>query len=93
MFKFFKKNRIKYKCPCCEFYTFDKKPNGEYDICPVCFWEDDPFQAENPDLEGMANTVSLNQARENFKKFGACEQDMVKNVRSPKKDELVGFDS
>ena len=23
----------KYKCPCCGFYTFDEKPNGNYDNC------------------------------------------------------------
>ena len=83
----------KYKCPCCGFYTFDKKPMGNYDICPVCFWEDDPFQSQNPDEEEGSNHVSLNQARENFKKFGACEHDMIKNVRPPQKDELAGLDN
>ena len=83
----------KYKCHCCGFYTFDKKPMGNYDICPVCFWEDDSFQSQNPDEEAGANHVSLNQARENYKKFGACEQDMIKHVRPPKKDELVGLDN
>lgn len=82
---------LKYKCPCCGYYTFTSKPNGEYDICPVCFWEDDPFQSENPDLEGMANTVSLNQAQKNYKKFGACKEDMIKYVRTPNKDELTGL--
>ena len=33
----------KYKCPCCGLYTFDEKTNGNYDTCPVCFWEDDPI--------------------------------------------------
>lgn len=92
MFKFVKKKKLKYKCPCCDFYTFSSKPNGEYDICPVCYWEDDPFQSVNPDQEGMANSVSLNQARINYKKFGACQEDMIKYVRPPKKDELTGFD-
>lgn len=41
----------KYKCPCCGFYTFDEKPNGNYDICPVCFWEDDPIQLEDNEYE------------------------------------------
>ena len=53
----------KYKCPCCGFYTFDEKPNGNYDICPVCFWEDDPIQLEDNEYEGGANRVSLVQAR------------------------------
>ncbi|MGN0818764.1 MAG: CPCC family cysteine-rich protein [Candidatus Coproplasma sp.] len=92
MFKFLKKQKFKYKCPCCGYYTFTSKPKGEYDICPVCYWEDDPFQAENPDLGNMANTVSLNQARENYKKFSACQEDCIKYVRLPKKDELIGLD-
>ncbi|MDE5546198.1 MAG: hypothetical protein K2I88_01915 [Anaeroplasmataceae bacterium] len=81
-----------YKCPCCGFYTFATKPKGGYFICPVCFWEDDPFQSQDPDLEGFANSVSLNQARINYKKFGACEKDMIKYVRPPKGDELKGLD-
>lgn len=24
-----------------------KKSNGSYDICPVCFWEDDPIQLDD----------------------------------------------
>lgn len=74
---------MKYKCPCCGCYTFLEEPRGNYDICPVCYWEDDPIQAEDPDYEGGANTVSLNKARENYKKFGACEEKMVKYVRKP----------
>lgn len=92
MFGFSKNRKPKYKCPCCGYYTFSSKPNGNYDICPVCFWEDDPFQSEDLDLEGMANSVSLNQARENYKKFGACTEDMIKHVRAPNKDELAGSD-
>ena len=49
----------KYKCPCCGFYTFDEKLNGNYDICPVCFWEDDPIQLEDNEYKGGANRVSL----------------------------------
>lgn len=92
MFKLFKKITPKYKCPCCGYYTFDSKPIGDCYICPVCFWEDDPFQQENPNLECMANGVSLNQAKENFKKFGAIEEGFIKYVRPPKKDELSGLD-
>ena len=92
MFRFFKKKqkKLKYKCPCCGYYTLDNL--GEYDICPICYWEDDAFQSENPDHDGMSNGVSLNQARENYKKFGACEEDMLKHVRPPKEDELTGLD-
>ncbi len=82
----------KYKCPCCGYYTYTEKPNGNYAICPVCFWEDDPIQLNDPDYTGGANTVSLNQARENFIKFGACEKDMRKYVRLPIEEEMEGID-
>lgn len=54
----------------------------EYSICPICYWEDDPVQFEEPYYEGGANRVSLIQARINYKEFGACELDMKKYVRS-----------
>ena len=81
----------KYKCPCCGYYTFEKKERA-YDICPVCFWEDDPFQFENPMMERGANHESLAAARINYKHYSACEPDMRKYVRGPKKDELHGYD-
>lgn len=77
----------KYACPCCGFKTFKEPPNGQYDICEVCFWEDDPIQLKDPDYEGGANNVSLRQGQRNFLEFGACEKSMIKNVRSPSREE------
>lgn len=77
----------KFACPCCGYKTFNEKPNGSYDICGVCFWEDDPIQLDDPNYEGGANRVSLKQGQQNFIEFGACESDMIKNVRKPTKDE------
>ena len=59
---------MKYPCPCCGYYTYEHVPDGSYDICHVCFWEDDPIQLEDPQCEGGANRVSLEQARLNYKK-------------------------
>ncbi len=81
----------KYKCPCCGYYTFEKKERA-YDICPVCFWEDDPEQFNNPTMPRGANHVSLTEARINFKHFGACDTEMKKYVRGVKKDETHGYD-
>ncbi len=75
----------KYTCPCCGYKTLDDE--HEYDICPICFWEDDLFQFENVDLLG-ANPVSLIEAQQNFIKFGACEINMIKNVRKPNIDDI-----
>ena len=51
-------------CPCCGQHTFDEK--GAYEICPVCGWEDDPVQRREPDFEGGANSLSLNEARRKY---------------------------
>ena len=37
----------KYRCPCCGYYTFDE-PNS-FEICDVCFWQDDGIQSDKPD--------------------------------------------
>jgi hypothetical protein len=77
----------KFACPCCGYKTFDNVLNGSYEICPVCFWEDDPLQFNNPEFEGGANRMSLRQAQRNFREFGACSREMLSNVRLPRKDE------
>lgn len=33
----------KFACPCCGYKTFREQPNGSYDICQICFWEDAQF--------------------------------------------------
>ena len=83
---------MKYKRPCCGYYTFHEKPGGNYDICPVWFWEDDPIQLNDPTYEGEANRVSLLRAQPNFLEFGACEREMIPHTRKPNFDELDGID-
>lgn len=68
-----------------------EKP-GTLEVCKVCFWEDDPFQLDDPDSEGWANGVSLRQGQRNFQKFGACTKDMIKNVRRPNIEEARNDD-
>ncbi len=51
-------------CPVCGRHRFSKR--NSYEICPVCGWEDDALQKENPDFEGGANSQSLNEAREAY---------------------------
>lgn len=77
----------KFACPCCGYKTFYSEPNGSYDICLVCFWENDPIQLDDPDYEGGANLMSLRQAQQNFLEFGACDRNMLPNVRRHTKDE------
>jgi len=79
----------RYPCLCCDYLTRGEPPNGSYEICPVCFWEDDPVQSEDHAYSGGANTLSLNESRENFKKYGATEKRFIQSVRKPYEDEIL----
>ena len=81
----------KIKCPCCGYYTIeDYGEEVNCNICPVCFWQYDVVGQDNPnDIVGGPNgKLSLNQARDNYKKFGACSEDMVPYVRKPNAGEI-----
>ena len=75
-------------CHCCGFNSLSEEPNGTYEICQICFWEDDPIQSNDPNYKGGANSESLIEARKNFTKFGACRKSMIKNVRKPDKNDI-----
>lgn len=77
-----------YRCPCCRCKTLDKR--GGFDICPVCFWEDDGQDNADADTVrgGPNGALSLTTARENYARFGACELRFKANVRMPRPEEL-----
>ena len=74
---------VKYACLCCGFLTLDEEPPGTFETCPVCFWEDDDVQFEDPDLAGGANELSLNESKSNFRLFGAIDKKSLGFVRKP----------
>ena len=75
-----------YPCPCCGYFVFNDPP-GSYDICPICFWEDDIFQLRFPMTTG-ANHVSLIQAQQNCARDGVSELRFHAHARPPKEFEL-----
>ncbi len=79
---------MSFACPCCGYLTFDEEPSGTFEICPVCYWEDDNVQNEDPAYEGGANGVSLLQAKENFTKCGAILECFTNYVRKPLSEEM-----
>ncbi|MGI6416366.1 MAG: CPCC family cysteine-rich protein [Thermoguttaceae bacterium] len=79
----------KFPCPCCGYRTMSEQPPGTFEICPVCYWEDDNVQFDDPTLEGGANEESLDQARANFARLGAISPRFVGSVRAPFPDELA----
>lgn len=76
----------RYPCPCCGHLVFREGP-GSYDICPVCFWEDDLVQLRWPDWPGGANKPSLIEAQGNFSKGGSSEARLLEHVRAPASEE------
>jgi hypothetical protein len=74
----------KYPCVCCGYLAIDRP--AQYDICPICFWEDDDIQLTFV-LSGGANHVSLIDAQKNFMSFGACESRVRNLVRQPSFEE------
>ncbi|MBK8915050.1 MAG: hydrolase [Phycisphaerales bacterium] len=77
----------RFPCPCCGFLTRTEPASGTYDICPVCYWEDDPIQLRDPSYAGGANQTSLEEARANFRAFRACEERCKPHVRAPLPEE------
>jgi len=77
----------RYACPCCQFLTLEQR--GGFEICPVCFWEDDGQDDHDADLVrgGPNGKLSLTEARENFLQIGAVEDRFLSNVRKPKPEE------
>ncbi|MEQ9319866.1 MAG: CPCC family cysteine-rich protein [Polyangiaceae bacterium] len=64
--------------------------DGGFEICPVCFWEDDGQDDHDATVGrgGSNGNLTLAQARENFKAFGACDENARQHVRDPKPDEM-----
>ena len=52
---------------------------GAFEICQVCYWEDDGQDEHDVDLVrgGPTGSLSLRQARANYREFAACEKRFV----------------
>jgi hypothetical protein len=76
-----------YPCPCCGFKTLPER--GGYEICPVCFWEDDGQDDHDADIVrgGPNKNLSLSEARKNFIAYGASDERYLENVRRPLAEE------
>jgi Cysteine-rich CPCC len=67
------------QCPCCDYFTLEKRVDWE--ICPVCYWEDDGHDLDLLDSpSGCNHGLTLRQGGENFRRLGACEPELVQYV-------------
>jgi hypothetical protein len=77
-----------YRCPCCGFKTLLLR--GGFEICPVCYWEDDGQDDEDADVVrgGPNGKLSLTQAKANFRTLGASDAAHLESVRAPRSEEF-----
>lgn len=76
------------QCPCCGYYPFESFSRAENSICKICFWQYDSVAHDEPDIVIGPNNVSLNEAKENFIKYGVSEIEFKDGVREPLEIEL-----
>jgi len=81
-------DKTAYPCACCGHLTLGQPP-GSYEVCPVCFWEDDAVQLRWPTYAGGANRPSLIDSQRAYALFGAMEDRFVKHVRQASEDEQM----
>lgn len=62
--------RDRFLCPCCFMPTLAER--GWYNICPICFWEDDGQDSDDANIVrgGPNSDYSLTEARNNFEEHG-----------------------
>ena len=64
-------------CPCCGYGTLASR--NEFEICEICWWEDDGQDNDNASqvLGGPNSNLSLTRARFNFLKYGIFDPKRV----------------
>lgn len=77
----------RYACRCCGFLTLVEPPGNTYETCPVCRWDDDGLQVQNPDMTGGSNKVSFNEARHNFRHYRVSDPNRQPRARPPRPEE------
>lgn len=73
----------KYSCPCCRCFTLMGR--GRFEVCPVCYWEDDDQDDHDAEVvRGGPNAdLSLSAARENFAREQVVSPEFKDSVRAP----------
>ncbi|GAA6170700.1 hypothetical protein NBRC116592_03700 [Colwellia sp. KU-HH00111] len=70
-----------FSCPCCHYLSLSQR--DKYEICEVCFWEDDGVQ--HPEDYSMPNHMFLGQGQDNFLKIGGCDEHGASLVKKDAK--------
>jgi hypothetical protein len=65
---------LKNTCPVCGYLTLNERDS--FEICQICFWEDDGIDDYEADVVSGPNHMSLNEARLKFK---ICKEELLKH--------------
>jgi hypothetical protein len=80
-------HHFRHPCPACGYYVFSEF-NAQEEICPICFWQNDLTDLETMYEPVGPNNVSLEEAQQNFAKFGAVEERFAPKVRRPDETDI-----
>jgi hypothetical protein len=75
------------ECPCCGYRSLDER--GTYDICRVCFWEDDGSAG---DTHSGPNHMTLNEARQKVAEIGAVHEGSLRAVLPDRRERYARGD-
>ena len=78
-------------CFVCGHLTLEER--CDWEICPVCGWEDDVLVVDGEDITSPANKgMSVSDAQANFILFGASMERRRERCRKPNSDEPLDPD-
>jgi ribosomal protein S14 len=60
-------SRLKNTCPACGYLTLHTR--AAFEICPICFWEDDGFDDPEAEEVSQANQETLKEYRKNIQRM------------------------
>lgn len=74
---------VNVRCLCCGSRTLTAP--GTFELCPVCWWQDDGQDDADADVVrgGPNGMLSLTRARANFRAYGAADPRFLSHVRAP----------
>lgn len=77
------------RCLCCGNRTLSAP--GTFELCPVCWWQDDGQDESDADVVrgGPNGTLSLTGARANYLQYGASDPRFLGRVRAALPSELA----
>ncbi|MFB9845542.1 CPCC family cysteine-rich protein [Mucilaginibacter ginsenosidivorans] len=74
-------------CPCCGYKTLPTR--SEYDICMVCYWEDDGLSGSDANRYSSVNKMTLDDVKRNFENLGVIAVEFLRHVDQ---DRLLQFE-